>query len=79
MDRKWFPDFVRSSTTSSTRSTQKVLVRELKRVHFDPGRVPDPLFFRERGDTAYKPFTATDWERLRAVFQNAERLELLER
>jgi hypothetical protein len=42
-------------------------------------RVKDPLYFRERGDAAYKPFTNADWERLRAVFKNAERLELLDR
>jgi len=59
--------------------TQKVLVRELKRVHFDPRRVSDPLWFRERGDTAFKPFGASDYERLREAFRKTERLNLLER
>jgi hypothetical protein len=59
--------------------TQKVLVRELKRVHFDPRRVSDPVFFRERGDDEFKPFTAADWERVRKVFGAAERLHLLDR
>ena len=46
MDRKWFPDFVRVVRDFEYTGTQKVLVRELKRVHFDPRRVPDPLWFR---------------------------------
>ena len=79
MDRKWFPDFVRIVGDFEYTGTQKVLVRELKRVHFHPARVKDPVFFRERGDSAYKPFTTADWERLRGVFKSAERLELLER
>jgi len=79
MDRKWFPDFVRIVTDFEYTGTQKVLVRELKRVHFHPERVADPLWFRERGDQAYRPFTSADWERLRAVFRKAERLQLLER
>jgi hypothetical protein len=54
-------------------------VRELKRVHFDPRRVSDPLWFRERGDGAFRPFTASDWERVRQVFAGAERLHLLDR
>jgi acyl-CoA synthetase (AMP-forming)/AMP-acid ligase II len=79
MDRKWFPDFVRVVRDFEYTGTQKVLVRELKRVHFDPRRVSDPLWFRERGDSAFKPFTAQDYERLREVFRAAERLVLLER
>ena len=79
MDRKWFPDFVRVVKDFEYTGTQKVLVRELKRVHFDPQRVADPVFFRERGDSAFKPFTPKDWERVREVFRAAERLHLLER
>ncbi|HKC50237.1 MAG TPA: AMP-binding protein [Myxococcota bacterium] len=79
MDRKWFPDFVRVVRDFEYTGTQKVLVRELKRVHFDPRRVSDPLWFRERGDDAFKPFTPADWERVRQVFGAAERLHLLDR
>ena len=79
MDRKWFPDFVRVVPDFEYTGTQKVLVRELKRVHFDPRRVSDPLWFRERGDSAFKPFGASDYERLREQFRKSERLNLLER
>ncbi|HTO51772.1 MAG TPA: AMP-binding protein [Myxococcota bacterium] len=79
MDRKWFPDFLRVVRDFEYTGTQKVLVRELKRVHFDPRRVSDPLYFRERGDSSFRPFTAADWDRLREVFRKAERLNLLER
>ena len=79
MDRKWFPDFVRVVRDFEYTGTQKVLVRELKRVHFDPRRVSDPIFFRERGDAAFRPFTQGDYERLRERFRAAERLNLLER
>lgn len=79
MDRKWFPDFVRIVPDFEYTGTQKVLVRNLKKVHFDPRRVSDPLFFRERGDTTYRPFSPADFERLRSVFRAAEREELLDR
>ena len=79
MDRKWFPDFVRVVRDFEYTGTQKVLVRELKRVHFDPRRVSDPIWFRERGDSAFKPLKSTDWERLRESFRGAERLQLLDR
>jgi hypothetical protein len=79
MDRKWFPDFVRIVSDFEYTGTQKVLVRNLKKVHFDPRRVSDPLFFRERGDTSYRPFGRAEFESLRETFKAAERLHLLER
>ncbi|MEB2343397.1 MAG: AMP-binding protein [Deltaproteobacteria bacterium] len=80
MDRKWFPDFVRVVADFAFTQTQKILVRELKAHHFDRRRLPDdPIFWRERGDTAFKPFTRADYEHLRARFEAAERLQLLER
>jgi fatty-acyl-CoA synthase len=79
MDRKWFPDFVRIVSDFEYTGTQKVLVRNLKKVHFDPRRVRDPLYFRERGDTTYRPFTLADFERLRAAFRAAEREQMLDR
>ena len=79
MDRKWFPDFVRIVRDFEYTGTQKVLVRKLKRVHFDPRRVRDPLYFRERGDTTYEPFTIAEFERLRVAFRAAEREQVLDR
>jgi len=79
MDRKWFPDFVRVVEDFQYTGTQKILVRNLKAVHFDPSRVTDPLFWRERGDSAYKPFGAGDYAAIRSKFQESERLRLLDR
>jgi fatty-acyl-CoA synthase len=80
MDRKWFPDFVRIVDEFEYTQTEKILVRNLKKVHFDRKRLPDaPLFFRTRGDTAYRPLTGADYEGLRKEFAAAEKLDLLDR
>ncbi len=81
MDRKWVPDFVRVVDDFEYTQTQKVLVRNYKAAHFDPRRVPadEPLYWRRRGDTAFKPFTAADYRQLREEFAAREKLELLER
>ena len=79
MDRKWFPDFVRIVDEFSFTETRKILVRELKRSHFDRERLPDaPLYWRERGDTAFKPFRRQDFDELRRRFAAAEREPLLD-
>lgn len=80
MDRKWFPDYVRIVDDFEYTETQKVLVRHLKAVHFDRRRLPDaPIYWRERGDNAFKPFTADDFAKLRHDFEHAERGQLLDR
>jgi len=80
MDRKWFPDFVRLVDDFEYTQTQKVLVRNLKAVHFDRRRLPtEPIFWRRRGDTAFKPFGADDFAAQREVFAKAEKAELLDR
>jgi fatty-acyl-CoA synthase len=79
LDRKWFPDFVRVVDAFERTETQKILVRGLKRDHFSRDRLPDaPLYWRERGDTAFRPFTRADWDALCARFAAAERLHLLD-
>jgi fatty-acyl-CoA synthase len=80
MDRKWFPDFVRVVGDFEYTQTQKVLVRNLKKMHFDRRRLPDePIFWRRRGDAAFQPFTAADFAELRAEFSEREKLQLLDR
>jgi fatty-acyl-CoA synthase len=80
MDRKWFPDFVRVVDAFESTQTEKILVRSLKRVHFDLNRIPDGrIWWRQRGDGAFRPFTRADYERLREQFRASERLELLDR
>jgi fatty-acyl-CoA synthase len=80
MDRKWFPDFVRVVDEFEYTQTEKILVRNLKKVHFDRNRLPDePLYWRTRGDAAFRPLTPEAYEGLRRQFAAAEKLELLDR
>jgi len=80
MDPKWFPDFVRVVDEFEYTQTQKVLVRNLKQVHFDRRRLPDePIYWRQRGDTTYRPFSKSDFETQWDVFERAERAALLDR
>jgi hypothetical protein len=78
MDRKWFPILSAWSTSSSTQ-TEKILVRNLKRVHFDRRRLGNEPVLRVRGDTAYRPLAADDYEKLRAEFAAREKIDLLDR
>jgi fatty-acyl-CoA synthase len=80
MDRKWFPDFLRLVDEFEYTQTQKVLVRNLKKVHFCRHRLPDaPIYWRRRDDKAYRPLTPDEYEKLRADFARAEKLDLLDR
>jgi hypothetical protein len=80
MDRKWFPDFVRLVEEFEFTQTQKILVRKLKRVHFDRRRLPDaPIFWRRRGDETFRELRIEEYEELRGEFEAAERLHLLDR
>lgn len=80
MDRKWFPDFIRIVDEFEYTNTAKILVRNLKQVHFCRRRLPGAsILWRPRGATTYIPFTAADYDGLRAAFAKAERLELLDR
>ena len=80
MDRKWFPDFVRIVDDFEYTKTQKVLVRNLKKEHFDPHyRRGEPIYWRRRSDSCFRPFSDADFEALRKQFAAAERLQLLDR
>jgi fatty-acyl-CoA synthase len=80
MDPKWFPDFVRVVDEFEYTETQKVLVRNLKRVHFDLPRLHGArVYFRARGDTRFRPFDDPGYRTLREAFARSERLELLDR
>jgi fatty-acyl-CoA synthase len=79
MDRKWFPDFVRVVDEFEYTQTQKILVRALKKEHFHRERLPDaPLWWRQRGDAAYRSFGKEDFAGLRREFEAAERDALLD-
>jgi len=80
MDRKWFPDFLRLVGEFEYTQTEKILIRNLKQVHFDRARLPDALlYFRTRGDTTFRPLTAADYAGLRKAFAAAEKVDLLDR
>ncbi len=80
MDRKWFPDFVRVVEDFEYTETQKVLVRNLKAVHYDRNRLPgEPIYWRRRGDTEFKVFTKDDYLAVRVEFEASERIALLDR
>jgi len=50
-----------------------VLVRELKKLHFDAAPARRTIYWRRRGDTTYHPFTAHDFDAVRKEFAAAER------
>jgi len=80
MDRKWFPDFVRIVDAFEYTETQKILVRNLKGLHFDRRRLPnEALYRRRRGDDRFYAFSADDFEVLRKDFIASERDEVLDR
>jgi len=80
MHPKWFPDFVRVVDEFEYTETQKVIVRNLKRVHFDRRRLPDQeIYWRQRGDTKFRPFTKADFEQVHRTFEASERAHLLDR
>jgi fatty-acyl-CoA synthase len=80
MDKKWFPDFVRVVDDFEFTQTQKILVRHLKAEHYDRRKLADAaIYWRSRGDTTFRPFTAADYDAQRERFAAAERLALLER
>ena len=67
-------------SASKFTQTQKILVRNLKKTHFDRNRLPDDsIFWRTRGDKGYRTFSVQDYEQLRETFAKAERLALLDR
>ena len=79
MDRKWFPDFVRIVDDFEYTKTQKVLVRTIKKVHIDLRRIPDAvIYWRQRGDAAFRRFTPEDYAALRQEFAAREKLDLLD-
>lgn len=71
---KWRPRYVRVATELPTTGTNKVVKRTLVHQKFRSDRVGgDAVWVRERGDAAYRPFTAADEAVLRQRFIDAGR------
>ncbi|MGH7819885.1 MAG: AMP-binding enzyme, partial [Candidatus Binatia bacterium] len=75
---KWLPTYVRIGRVVPMTPTNKILVRELRRQKFRPEATSDPILWRERWDTRYRPFTREDYERVRREFAAAGREHLLD-
>ena len=71
---KWRPRYVRVLRDPPTTGTFKIVKRTLVHQKFRPDRVSgDPLFIRERGDDAYREFTAADAAALHESFKQYQR------
>jgi fatty-acyl-CoA synthase len=58
---KWRPRYLRLAADIPTTGTNKILKRDLAVQKFRSDRVGgDPVWHRDRGETAYRPFTAAD-------------------
>lgn len=78
MDPKWMPDYIRIIDEMPVSSTQKIQVRPFKKDHFHIGRNPDMrIYFRERGDTAYRELTPEAFAEIQARFVETGREGLL--
>ncbi|MGZ4190387.1 MAG: AMP-binding protein [Actinomycetota bacterium] len=73
---KWLPTYVVIASELPRGVTGKVLVRELRREKFFSAR--GEVFWRERGDSTFKPFATGDAKRLRTVFETSGRAYLLD-
>lgn len=75
---KWVPVYVRLVADLRRSETNKVLKRELQREGFRGVAGPDPIYWRPRGASTYRRFTADDLATLRDRFAAAGNLPRLE-
>ena len=78
MSHNWVPRYVCVRKELPRTETNKILKREMQRQKFDPDVVDDPIYWRERGETEFKPLTRDDYERLKRTFEEAGNKHLLE-
>jgi len=79
MNAKWWPDFVRILEELPHTETVKISPSELRRKFYNIENVSDPVFWRERGDTSFKPFSSEDYQALKSKFIEAGRANELVR
>ncbi len=79
MDPKWMPDYIRIvDSFEMTHQTQKIIVRPLKRTHFNIDTYPDmQIYFCRRGDLAFKKMTMDEFGVTKRAFEKTGRLNLL--
>jgi fatty-acyl-CoA synthase len=79
MIEKWRPDFVRILEALPHTETVKINPRDLRRKFYNMEQVTDPVFWRQRGDTTFKPFRLEDYRILKSKFVAAGRANQLVR
>ena len=77
MNEKWWPDFVRILEELPHTETVKIKPADLRKQFYDVENVADPLFWRERGETTFKPFRHEDYQILKTKFVEAGRANQL--
>jgi fatty-acyl-CoA synthase len=71
---KWRPRYVRIASELPTTGTNKVVKRTLVSQKYRRDRIgEDPLWVRDRGDAAYRPFSSDDEAALAAALEQAGR------
>jgi len=79
MDPKWMPDYIRIVEEFDMTPTQKILVRPLKREHFNLDHRPDMrIYFRQRGDETYRELTPEAFAEIKKQFEKTGRQNLLD-
>ena len=78
MSPKWVPRYVCIRKEFPRTETNKILKRELQKQKFDPDVVKDPIYWRERGDNAFKRFTSNDYEQVKKKFEETGNKHLLD-
>ncbi len=79
MNEKWRPDFVRILENLPHTETVKINPRDLRKKFYNMEKVTDPVFWRERGETSFKPFSLEDYQKLKSKFVDAGRANELVR
>ena len=78
MDPKWMPDYIRIVEEFPVTRTHKLLIRPLKRDHFNLKKHPEMIiYYRQRGDTTYHPFTPEAYLDTMRNFEKNGRLHIL--
>jgi len=79
MDPKWMPDYIRIVEDFPMTRTHKLLIRPLKRSHFNMEKYPEMMiYYRRRGDTTYHLFTRETYLGTRQNFEKNGRTQLLD-
>ena len=77
MSDKWIPDYIRLMDALPQTDTVKTLRRPLKKDYFSAEKIADAMYWRERGEESFKPFSRDDYQKVKATFVEAGRDDLL--